>query len=421
MAERESGIGAGASHTSGPLARSMHSEPEHGPFAFSQDYEQRLRQLIRSPEQLAKAGYVVRQLSPTELERKKRCASCSKVLKARDKIQDTTQAPSFARRDSSQSQHPRTSSRNFTTDASARRSDTRKDGGQNAAGQDVLPEPDKAMNARCTFHPGKVAYRKWTCCDGHIMAKPCTKRENHSPRAYGRGELEENWKFFATPAPLPPGRRKSAVVIDCEMGNAASGESELIRVSVVDFFTREVLLDKLVSPRVQMAHYNTRYSGITRQMMENARRRRTCLDGREAAREAIWRFVGPETIVVGHGAQSDLTSLRWIHTLVIDTLMVEMNRRRAEREMAEAEKAMQAEDNGEPDSDDGGAALEAGDDNEPKPASQAEGGLSLKALALDRLNRVIQVRGQGHDSVEDAIATRDLLCWQVSHYTLLAD
>lgn len=78
MAERESGIGAGASHTSGPLARSMHSEPEHGPFAFSQDYEQRLRQLIRSPEQLAKAGYVVRQLSPTELERKKRCASCCK-------------------------------------------------------------------------------------------------------------------------------------------------------------------------------------------------------------------------------------------------------------------------------------------------------------------------------------------------------
>ncbi|UNI17378.1 hypothetical protein JDV02_003721 [Purpureocillium takamizusanense] len=255
------------------------------------------------------------------------------------------------------------------------------------------------------------------------MAKPCTSHENHTPRAYRGGELEENWEFFATPAASRATRPATAVVIDCEMGNAASGESELIRVSVIDFFTREVLLDKLVSPNVPMAHYNTRYSGITRQMMENARRRRTCLDGRQAAREAIWRFVDPKTIVVGHGAQSDLTSLRWIHTVIIDTLMVEMKRRRMEREMAEATKAMQATqvNHGERDSEDGGVSLEASNDNEGKTAPQAEGGLSLKALTLDRLNRIIQVKGQGHDSVEDAIATRDLLCWQVSHYTQLAD
>ncbi|KAJ6440899.1 RNA exonuclease [Purpureocillium lavendulum] len=434
MPERAPGTGAPGSansrsdsimsHTPSPLA-SMRPEPEHGPLTFSHDYARRLRQLVHAPEHLTKAGYVVRQLSSKELERKKRCASCSKVLKTRDKFRDTTQATaqatSSARRNGPESQHSQPRMGRLAKDSSGTVSGTRDGTNEHQAGQDVLPGKGQAANPRCTFHSGRVAYRKWTCCNGSIMTKPCTSRENHTPREYGPGELESNWKFFATPHVPPHARRAAAVVIDCEMGNADSGESELIRVSVVDFFTRQVLLDSLVSPRVKMAHYNTRFSGITRQMMENARRRRTCLDGREGAREAIWRFVGPETIVVGHGAQSDLTSLRWIHTSIIDTLMVEMGRRREERMAAEAENALHMGEE-DPKGEDDDDIPETGDGSEQKTTSpRAEGGLSLKSLALDRLKRVIQVKGQGHDSVEDAIATRDLLCWHVSHMMQASD
>ncbi|UNI17379.1 hypothetical protein JDV02_003722 [Purpureocillium takamizusanense] len=78
MSGHEPSTAVRPSHTLGPLATTMHTEPEQGPLAFSQDYEQRLRQLVHSPDQLAKAGYVVHQLSPQELAKKKRCVSCSK-------------------------------------------------------------------------------------------------------------------------------------------------------------------------------------------------------------------------------------------------------------------------------------------------------------------------------------------------------
>jgi RNA exonuclease 1 len=42
------------------------------------------------------------------------------------------------------------------------------------------------------------------------------------------------------------------------MGTAASGESELIRVTMVDYFSDEILVDNLVEPGVRMLHLNTR-------------------------------------------------------------------------------------------------------------------------------------------------------------------
>ncbi|KAF5594277.1 RNA exonuclease 3 [Fusarium pseudocircinatum] len=135
-----------------------------------------------------------------------------------------------------------------------------------------------------------------------------------------------------------------------------------------------VLIDKIVWPDVPMQHLNTKWSGVTWKMMHEARNKRKCVFGWRNARSLIWKFVGPETIVIGHGVKSDLTSLRWIHPRLIDTLIVEGNNR------------------------------------------ETTTGLSLKKLAEERLGRVIQ-QGKGHDSLEDAIATRDLLHWNVLKLT----
>lgn len=178
------------------------------------------------------------------------------------------------------------------------------------------------------------------------------------------------WQYSVTPDRTTKDTRK-AVVIDCEMGTAASGDCELIRLTLIEYFSSQVLIDKLVWPDVLMSHLNTKYSGVTWKSIREARSAKRCIFGRKNARALVWKYVSPETIVIGHGANSDLTSLRWIHPRIIDTLIVEGN------------------------SHDGNTQ-----------------GLSLKKLAELRLQRVIQ-KGKGHDSLEDAIATRDLLHWNV--------
>lgn len=241
------------------------------------------------------------------------------------------------------------------------------------------------------------------------MAPPCHAEKDHVPRAYSVGEIEANWRFFKTPTMIPDKQSPAvAVVIDCEMGVAESGESELIRVSIVDYFTRHVLLDSLVWPEVKMKHYNTRFSGITHRAMQDARRRRACLFGRKNARKAVWRHVGPQTIVVGHAANSDLSSLRWIHPVIIDTLFIEDSILRQEKAKLSETKE-----------DDGQNQAENGTSEQPEEQASSTGsggvGLSLKALARDRLKREIQIKGRGHDSVEDALATRDLLHWHMTN------
>jgi DNA polymerase III epsilon subunit-like protein len=199
------------------------------------------------------------------------------------------------------------------------------------------------------------------------------------------GVFERHWAIHGTPEQsrrlaqkrLVPATQKKAdhrlaIALDCEMGTAYNCESELIRLSVLDYFTGEVLINSLVFPDVQMLHYNTRYSGVTRKAMNDARRKSLCLKGRAAARAKLWQFVGPETIVIMHGGHNDMKALRWTHPRIIDTFVVE-----GERE---------------------------------SPLK----GRSLKNLTQELLGRTIQ-KGKGHCSLEDAMACRDLVKWYVDH------
>lgn len=254
------------------------------------------------------------------------------------------------------------------------------------------------------------AFQKWTCCNGPLFSKPCAGQHEHSPRHYNVGELEKNWQFYETKTvPLPT--HVAAVVLDCEMGTASSGESELIRLSVVDFFTGAVLIDSLVYPSVKMAHYNTRFSGVTRHTMDDSRRRRKCILGRDSARQALYKFVGPDTVVIGHAGHQDLTSLRWIHHRIVDTLILETRKRRLEEDLSRRKEWEESENTEMGESANPSSAVE--DKDNTAATNLQEGGLSLKALALKRLNRTIQVKGRGHDSLEDALATRDLLHWHI--------
>ncbi|KAH7316772.1 hypothetical protein B0I35DRAFT_479590 [Stachybotrys elegans] len=403
----------------------QNAAPASDPIPFSEEYLSTLQSLALSFREQDTAGYVVRGLTEQQLLAKRRCKLCLKVL-SKTLGKDRSRQFGASAAGASSGGHLK---RDTKVGPDAKVAD-----GENSA--------NSKETLRCHFHPGRFMRGNWSCCnDRWRFAKPCTHQAQHTLEEFILKEAEKQWRYMPTPNGHGDSNREplKAVSIDCEMGTADSGESELIRLSLIDYFSGQVLIDSLVYPNCKMAHYNTRWSGVTRRDMEDARRAGRCIFGRDRAREAVWRYVGPQTVVVGHAANGDLAALRWLHPRVADTYHIEKvikaleddaleAEREAERE-AEEERAAErlaelaltgqveeaeeeeeealAEEPGQP---------EAAQASEPKrKGPRKKGGpLSLKGLTLKRLGRHIQPAGKGHDSTEDAIAARDLMHWHVT-------
>lgn len=230
----------------------------------------------------------------------------------------------------------------------------------------------------------------FTCCGKHVSQPGCVTQQEHTRPPTNELVHRQYWQHYPTPGldqiltPRSRNRRgqhgmqpysihrlnpATAIALDCEMGVSVAGESELIRLTAVDFFTGDILVDNLVQPQVPMLHYNTRYSGVTRGDIQHAIRQGTCIFGKDRARELLWRYVGPETIVVVHGGRGDFSELRWIHEHVVDSFILES-----------------------------------------MTGTEIKGGKSLKNLCKVKLGIDVQRKGRkGHDSLEDAMACRELV------------
>lgn len=198
------------------------------------------------------------------------------------------------------------------------------------------------------------------------------------------------------------------------MGTAFDGEPELIRVTVLDYFTSATLLDSLVWPDIPMQHFNTRYSGVTAPQMWAAKRDRTCLFGVEAARLEVWRHVDAGTVVVGHDVKNDLAALRWAHGVVVDSMLVEAAARKRDAERMDDKEKENRDAAAAAASSSGGSVAGADCATSQKGNVELkEPGLNLKDVSKLRLGRTIQRRT--HDSFEDALASRDI----VHYYTTM--
>ncbi|WVO13069.1 hypothetical protein L204_100679 [Cryptococcus depauperatus] len=157
----------------------------------------------------------------------------------------------------------------------------------------------------------------------------------------------------------------SVVAMDCEMIYTTAGSS-LGRVTIVDQ-NGSILFDDLVRQTVPVLDLNTRFSGITPEDLGNA------LMDLPAARASACMFIGPETIIVGHGLENDLRALRLLHDKVIDTAVIFPHEKGA-------------------------------------PYRRA-----LRDIVKEKLGIFIQDRtsDKGHSSLEDAKATLDVLKWKV--------
>ncbi|OAX77254.1 hypothetical protein ACJ72_08450 [Emergomyces africanus] len=422
------------------------------------EYMFHLKSFLAKPNELQGVGYVLKPLSEEDMELKKRCKGCGKTMKS---LRTREKGRGRGKKDGAKYKgRPRKP--NHNTDKDKGSSQANKTDGK--CEEDGAHSTLKKKVLHCKFHPGTLMStgqkKIWSCCRQAPYAQPCSGDEEHHVRFYDPKNIQSLWQFHPTPQTpnsLPSPDIRAAVAIDCEMGQAASGDSELIRVTLIDYFSAAVLIDSLVYPNVKMQHYRTRFSGVTRRDMETARRAGTCIMGRDQARSAVWRYVGPETVVVGHSAHNDLESLRWIHSAVIDTYIIEAPLQKEKEkedgskkvadnqlkdgkvvagqdktsllpEKPEEDEHEQNED-GDGESDEGNAAPKESSNSvgtldeafpgktiqEPrKKKNKGSGKLSLKTLARERLGRAIQDAGKrGHDSLEDAFAARDLAHWHI--------
>ncbi|KAJ7992949.1 hypothetical protein DPEC_G00267380 [Dallia pectoralis] len=220
----------------------------------------------------------------------------------------------------------------------------------------------------CHHHWGRLRRHKvsggwetnYNCCSGAVGAPGCSVSTQHVQD--GRKESLDG--FVQTfEKQLPTDGNGGVFALDCEMCYTKQG-LELTRVTVINADLK-VIYDTFVKPESVVVDYNTRFSGVTVEDLENA-----TITLRDVQAVMLNMF-NAESILIGHSLESDLFALKIIHSTVVDTSLVFPHR----------------------------LGL---------PYKRA-----LRNLMADHLKRIIQDSVEGHDSSEDACACMQLMMWKI--------
>lgn len=173
----------------------------------------------------------------------------------------------------------------------------------------------------------------------------------------------------------------AALVVDCEMVELVDHTTDLVRVSVIDFFTGESVLDNLVQPTARVKDWRSRVSGVDPALLRAAHHdpSQTVLKGWPDAQARILAVSDTSTIFIGHALANDLKVLHIAADRVVDSLVLV-------------------------------AQAAFGRHRERFPRSW-----SLRT-ACEQLPRIsIQKSRCAHDPREDTLATRELVIWALTH------
>ncbi|KAI0832387.1 ribonuclease H-like protein [Trametes gibbosa] len=232
----------------------------------------------------------------------------------------------------------------------------------------------------CRFHWGRAFSSKvngekrrvFTCCSRTPDEEGCQT----GPHVFYESNAEDLHRRHAfthtrTPADSKDGAATSdtaldVVALDCEMIYTTGG-MRVARVSVIDAAGKEIFDEYVrMDEGVEVIDFNTRFSGITEENLAGA------VLPLAAVRRSMDAFINANTIIIGHALENDLKTLRMIHHRCVDTAVLFPHT--------------------------------AG-----PPYRRA-----LRALAKEYLGQTIQAAGAaGHSSVEDSVATLDLVRWHV--------
>ncbi|KAJ5087320.1 hypothetical protein N7456_010936 [Penicillium angulare] len=235
------------------------------------------------------------------------------------------------------------------------------------------------LTPHCAWHYGTIVK------NGYLYAEGCIPQWKHEMISIHRGwsigweDEDGNWqtsddKELRIPADhlrktpdLAPNAR-SAVVLTIASAKNYLGDAEVIRVTALDYYSGEILIDSMVSPLEHLLHTDPRSSGIRdTSTLDYCEKTGEIFEHRHHARNTLQTFVGPQTSLIVHNGRPLLWQLRWAHGRIVDTF--ELEKRRT-----------------------------------GKPAPR-----DLSALAFRLLKRRIGV--ERNDNIENAFALRDCLHW----------
>ncbi|XP_033973498.1 uncharacterized protein zgc:152968 isoform X6 [Trematomus bernacchii] len=218
----------------------------------------------------------------------------------------------------------------------------------------------------CNYHYGKGVTKKvpggvetrYSCCEGVMGAPGCQVFKLHVHDFI-------SMDGFVSTVPRCPSDTSCPGVysLDCEMCYTIHG-LELSRVTVVNC-NLQVVYDAFVRPDYEVIDYNTRFSGISE---EDLKGNHTSL---REVQETLLSFISTDTILIGHGLETDHYALKLLHGTVVDTSVVFPHR------LGPPHK------------------------------------LTLNKLTADYLRRIIQESVCGHDTADDAAACMELMLWRV--------
>ncbi|XP_073322012.1 uncharacterized protein [Pagrus major] len=218
----------------------------------------------------------------------------------------------------------------------------------------------------CNYHYGKAVKNKvpggvetrYSCCEGVMGAPGCQVFQLHV-----HDSLSLDGFVSTVPRPVSNTGCPGVYSLDCEMCYTIHG-LELSRVTLINSSV-QVVYDTFVRPDNEIIDYNTRFSGISEEDVKG-----NCTSLREV-QETLLSFISADTILIGHGLETDFCALKLLHGMVVDTTVVFPHR------LGPPHK------------------------------------LTLNNLTAEYLRRIIQERVCGHDTAEDAAACMELMLWKV--------
>ncbi|EWY82754.1 hypothetical protein FOYG_14847 [Fusarium oxysporum NRRL 32931] len=205
--------------------------------------------------------------------------------------------------------------------------------------------------------------------EGYVLGKET--RENARQAAITKQTIMASY-----PSSLEPKRK--AIALDCEMAGVVNGESEIVSICAIDFFTAEVLINSLVKPQEPIIDWRTNIHGIRPATLAIAASQGQILYGWEAARQELLKHINTETAMVGQSLQQDLNRLRLSHEKIFDTAILTAE-----------------------------AVFGTG-----TPFGRR---WSLQSLCADLLKLRIRQGSNTHDALEDAMAAREVALWCICY------
>ncbi|TGJ83791.1 hypothetical protein E0Z10_g4943 [Xylaria hypoxylon] len=180
-------------------------------------------------------------------------------------------------------------------------------------------------------------------------------------------------------ASLP--RAYAALVIDCEMVELEDHVQDLVSISVVDFLSGRIVLGSLVQPISRVKDWRTRVTGVHPSILRTAKQdpSKTVLQGWPEVREKIFAIADSNTVFVGHALPNDLKILRIATDRVVDSVALTAY-----------------------------AAF-------GRSVAKFPRRWSLKTACEELMGVEVQMKYCPHDPLEDALATRELIIWCLTH------